>query len=1033
MSTPNENLGSFVELNVNNEIKKFDIFKNEGEKRIFVNANIGGKSYKISVYYSDIVPITEAEKILKEKLESIILVTKDVFKDPNITKLQITDKTITASTRNETQQVKYKATTELYNEVQSLRSSLENVSRTTTTVAPPTLDEFLHEIEFKTEAITGRCLSNISEMHNREIDHLSKVSDRYNKLEMKLTNFQNGRGDLNELPQLKANFETEMDELRLDFNVNIQRNFTRIQDTVQELTTDFNAVVDHREKLEIALKTANDTGTGTINELQAEIKKCEGTEHHLEKQIKAINCEMSKFHLSTHPASQYEQQCQAYASVVEKKLSLLEEKFELQKVDQGKLKIATPKGQNPDPKATSTLSNTQAKRYDAINKELDAAPKFSSTFKIQPPDLNRVSLMSTKEAKELNKVSKELQWGNSHLNNALANPANWTDIYSIQIKQSDGGRMYAFSTINQPIGELNHGGVTAGMRKTTTERPANMYKTTHYMVGSEEPRHVSYRGGQFPSVTAAKIAIRNIVENLANDETASAIHINSLLTPVTLGKPDRGLLKAHKANIKQALEELYNNENNGELKAKYKVLKDNFIFSNFGVNEGAVGEMKGMHAVGWHTSTFKYNNDAAKELRETLNTHLENMNVEEIPTDPAEMKKFIAKLNALPALTEVGLEMDEIWANNDFAKGKVGDNPFKLPAMWKVMDGLMGIASYLNCMSGKDRTSRTESSAQHIADEIQMNTAEHRAKLKATFEELKSNIPKENQGKIKAWEANKEILTAACFTEGDLVLLFELLITDGANIPEKEKRTIDLKSEIKKLIHQKVENAQVSFGIDKDSYSGTTTNETFMKGKKEGILTSSPLGTSMGIGTTGFSTHTPLRESHIGDIKLMPTSAYAEKSRGSVPTTKKDLAELKKRHREAYNLRLSQTNNGSLEITQTNTGLPGFKVKGGKPLQKFSSGFDRDYVNYKIGQAKLGQAKLGQAKLGSMNEASLKELFSDLTGLNELSPSVRLKYEKQMAEAVNKNGNFEATLNEIYSKIEKDKFETLYPKGSVNF
>lgn len=354
----------------------------------------------------------------------------------------------------------------------------------------------------------------------------------------------------------------------------------------------------------------------------------------------------------------------------------------------------------------------------------------------------------------------ELKWGKSHLDKALQTAANWTDIRSVVVKKSAAGRLYAAVVVNEPLLEENQSGAPAGLLKDKKiKRPINLFKTTSYILGRDQKpigEVVSFRGGQFATVDSAKAAIEAIQNNLPDGVELTELHINSLLTPFyfTSVVKDRTLLKVHKESIEGALKDLR--------------LEIPLTLSNFGVNEGAVGQYERGNItlpakLGWHTAVGEYDNAAVTKLSESINTRLETLSEVEDFNDP----ENVAMLDKLGAIYEVGLEMEAIWANNDYADARIGNNQFKMPALWKTMDALLGIPCYTNCKSGKDRTGKVESNAQENLDEIFMNIADQKRLLKEVFTQASANL----SGKAdhqKVWNEFEAALTSACFTKTKL-------------------------------------------------------------------------------------------------------------------------------------------------------------------------------------------------------------------------------------------------------------------------
>ena len=660
----------------------------------------------------------------------------------------------------------------------------------------------------------------------------------------------------------------------------------------------------------------------------------------------------------------------------EKREALLEKKGELErKIEQSSF---------------SLVRYYYKKKLKGIDKDLSKAPTNEMLEEAKGKLLNALTevntseLKSIKECKAYNREFHELSWGSSHLNQALKPPANWTDIRTTCIQMSEGGTAYVVSSINEPLNVKETGGVPTGLRSHEKERATNLIKTTAYVLDSKGSPHnpvVSFRGGQFPTVEAAKEALVQIKEALG-EKPLTALHINALLTPtaMTALKEDKALLVAHNNNILEAL------KNPG-----FEDLKRNVAISNFGVNEGAVKqlEIKGITvpvASGWHTSIGDYSNKASQKLNASLQQFFKKSFDEMTPQER----------DRIPAILQVGQEMEAIWAKNDYADATVGNNQFKLPALWKTMDALLDVVCYTNCMSGKDRTGKVESSAQDYLNAISMNTLDQKAKLNTFFDpdpeiySIKSELSEPNKG---VWEGAKEKLTSASFTEKDLESL-------------KDKLTIsadEFNETLKRLIETKIKGVENSLKLEGD--------KPFMQAKTTG---STFLPRALQINVNDISTNTPLRESQQIDLKTFPslvvTSVYEKSPDG---LTNKE-AFLEKKQREAINSRLSQVSSGSLQVTQMNTGRPGFKVEGGEPLARFSSGFDREYVLFKL-------------------DKKTDLIFENLTGLDELDNETKNKFLNEFRHILNsgplKKGG--ASYIPLLKEIEEAKMKTMFPTGKV--
>ncbi len=330
-------------------------------------------------------------------------------------------------------------------------------------------------------------------------------------------------------------------------------------------------------------------------------------------------------------------------------------------------------------------------QLDQMSEELAKAPSSDYLAHIQANIasglMSPAQILSHGAAKKAQKkYDKELAWGESHINQALAAPSNWTDIYAVSLRRGKDGRLHAFATELKPLGTRN----PSSMRTVNPETPTNLWKETSYLIGREDEPFVLFRGGQFPTEAAAKEAVRLMRENGAEGKV---LHNSALLTPAAIGVPDRKMLREQKAHFLAADEDA--------------------IVSNFGVNEGAVGEKrllgKDLRA-GWHTSILDYTNDAIARLNQAL---------------PQQLKGHLLKM---------ARRLDQIWSQNLFADASSTDNQFEAPALWAAIDHFLGIIDYLHCKSGKDRTGQTVAYALHLMHEAMIEVEDEALHDKPVFD-----------------------------------------------------------------------------------------------------------------------------------------------------------------------------------------------------------------------------------------------------------------------------------------------------------
>ncbi|MBA2728144.1 MAG: hypothetical protein H0U49_08240, partial [Parachlamydiaceae bacterium] len=517
------------------------------------------------------------------------------------------------------------------------------------------------------------------------------------------------KSELGYLHTLKSKMQYESLNLKKEFDVAQKDLFDKLESDLVRLTEIHNKAVEDRMLAE------GKDNPSKINAMKA-------YEKNMQSRIIECNSLISQMGLPTNEFTTTKSHVHNFVAVVDKKLCLLERKLKHQ--------------QNPI---------AGSKKLEKIEKILGNAPSFEAmqqSSKAIKESLTKpaVKIVDHHEAKALNLAHPELKWGESHMNHALTLPANWTEVRSSMIKLSSAGKMYVSVTLNTPLNIGKEGGVPSGMRshKAFKHRATNLMMTTSYLKDSKGryDERVTFRGGQFPTKMAAKEALMQMIQNLPKGQKLEKLHINSLLTPTafTAFIRDKALIAAHRENILGAINELMLDPKSD--RESLQKLKNEIAISNLGVNEGAVGELKYKflrfpYKFGWHTSIGMYSNEASQKMNQALNTWMDGIDKE----NPS-----ISNLDRLGAILEVGQEMEAVWANNDYANPKVGNNQFKMPALWKTMDGLIDVVSYTNCMSGKDRTGEVESSAQGYIDEINMNIADQKCKLIKTFDDTYNSL-----------------------------------------------------------------------------------------------------------------------------------------------------------------------------------------------------------------------------------------------------------------------------------------------------
>ncbi|MBT5954157.1 hypothetical protein HOG98_05490 [bacterium] len=710
-----------------------------------------------------------------------------------------------------------------------------------------------------------------------------------------------------------------------------------------------------------------------------------------------------------------------------------------------------------DPSITNKTAKT--KEDKKVFSSLKESPFLNDDGHLDEPKIKEHLLPLTNELEEnyeainpklmkakMKEISTHFSWGASHTNLSLTATENWTPIQRFAVKTSKSDQTYISITEMTPLHEGP--GVPAGLRdhEDFKERTTNFFQTNHYILGQEETsEQLSFRGGQFPTVNAAKSAMLTMMSLTKSND----FHINVLLTPITpirpiINKSDKKLLADHKANIMISLREikaaLDTSEKKGTLtpeqenivnalkfsdytSEKLNTIIQNLSLANIGVNEGAVGEFetKGLHLpfikAGWQESA-KYLNESFKQTNIKLNALFEKKEdiLSKIRNGASLDESEISILKRLPAITQITLDMDQVWASNDYAVASVGNDQFKFAAQAKVLNELLDTVVYEDCMSGKDRTGEVESDAFAMQDEITMNTLEHKEKMKsylAKHVESISDLRVKDIIENKIYE-NVELLTSPLFTEKDLDRLFKY---ETAN---------DFQECVWILTREKVSISQELL----------TAND--KAPNRKGVLRQKEIGHSVFSTTKEISIYTDTsKQSKLGNLVYSffnrftapgpydsETKSYKMNLKDMKPDEfKKYVSRLKEQHVYAKNRRQSVMGSGSLRITQVNTGATGFKVEGGEPLKLHLSGFNRDYVTH----------RLMDAAINKKSKEEINALLFDLTGLYELSDAdqqkARIVIEKATSEL--SKSKIPKSISELYKTIEDIKYASTNPKTKV--
>lgn len=920
MEPPDVNPVNFI--NYKNLQLPLNIEKSDEGTKLTTWINVNGNDLKVTIEHpeqlDDAAIETEMQTALVKafalaKAFSVGTTTSKVSVDPE-NKSEITkDRRVTS----------YDSSTELFTEEKnSIEGSLPQVLNPTTQFERANQIRKINKASqlFETEAPEKRAVVGF----DSRFEKAKSLATRIETLEMRKTSFLLGRYNdiyqkLDTHPNLNA-LRAELKKYSLDLKTEFDQKqaalFEQMEKELVSMTENYNEVV----------QLIKDCPRGVPGErgerIQAKLTELVQARDEMSAKIAECNLLIGKTNLTTNPLTRAKAKVMDFAAVVEKKMELIEKKA------------------------------GDALREEKFAKLLKKAPSNEVMNEIVK-DLHRTlvldkqELQSTSEAEKSYKTHHHLKWGASHLNQVLTTPANWTELRSVLVKTDRAGKAHVAVTINTPLLIGEAGGVPAGLRADSKyeKRPTNLFKTTSYIAKVPESTLVSFRGGQFTTKEAAKATLEAILQEGSD---LDSLHVNALLTPMFLEKlkKDKRLLREHKANVLAAARELGIPENR-------------LVFSNFGVNEGAVGEIRLgplRSKLGWHSSIADYDNEAVVRLNDQISTKLNSGD--------------LSLLDRLGAIVQVGLEMEAIWANNDYAESNVGNNQFKMPALWKTMDMLLGNTSYTNCMSGKDRTGLVESSAQDNMDEIFMNMADQRKSNEAVFDEsFRGN---------RIAPMYKKILTSPCFDSLELKEHLDKI---------RYMTAADVKVYIEQIVKQKFESAKTILG-NRLFEQKENVSSGFFKTGVSGIPTTDPKRNQVRMTfpeMTGTSVYLPVRPSE-------------------------------NRQREAQNRRLNLLS-GGLQITQVNTGKPGYLVKGGQSLEQFSSGFDRSYV---LDRLDKGADKDELKRLLGLNELSRKRAEQHLEQLIEIR-------EKEDLSDVAKEKAWTAVLREI----EKDKQKSLSPKAKV--
>lgn len=586
--------------------------------------------------------------------------------------------------------------------------------------------------------------------------------------------------DKSGLQTAKLALHDDLMKVRDEHEQSEQEKFDVLKSALTKLTTDYNQLIDLKElapaedkaNIEAMEKIAKEK----IDQLKAKLAEQEittGSHRIFESKTAHLHAVVEKRTALLEKKFELEERISKKSVALVDRVKLWRVNSQLKVIDQGSMIVKRERilaqykelydSIYQDPSVSTKDRRDLAKKMRRLNSLVKQLQKVENKL-AQAPSLKLIEeigahiseglrqpshAIDPTSMKALYKMSEQqLSWGQDYHYIALAHPVNWTTIHRSALKMSSSGRLYASITVLEPLKERQESGVPSGLRSDGRyhDRPANFHKTTNYLLGHEkETETSSFRGGQFPTEKAARKALTTMMR----ESNVDGFHINSLLTPtLSIIKPDKNLLKKHKQNIDAALKEIHRQVaraeqriegpsediqelmNKGYTSAKIQAIMGQSAMSNFGVNEGAVGEKRIFTKelrVGWHTSIGKYSNDAAAKISTRIQKKLEDLE-DKLEKGEKLSDEDLRLADRLGVIVQFGQKIEEVWARNDYATAAVGNDPFKLPASMKVLDLLIGLTVYSNCMSGKDRTGEDDADAQRLLDEINMSLIEFRKK-----------------------------------------------------------------------------------------------------------------------------------------------------------------------------------------------------------------------------------------------------------------------------------------------------------------
>ncbi len=625
--------------------------------------------------------------------------------------------------------------------------------------------------------------------------------------------------------------------------------------------------------------------------------------HHLQSHFSTSTVSIDHYRCSLHVAAKF-RLLELKSELEELKLDLKKNSREIKSVEKRIKLIEEHSKKTPTARKAELLSIDEAKKeYQKCNDMYLVEQKGWSPVKLVALDING-------------------------LNRALCLPGNWLNKREISLGIS-GDNAYVNVTEVSPV-EIEGKYSPSGQRKRNPTTPPNFQKTETYILDEdgnkiESSVSVCYRCGVFASKKSAEKALEEMAR------AGKPIYDDSLLTPSSVPNfihEDRKLLENHVA---------FSNEVATD--KRYELLQ-----SNFGINVGATKgyKIEGL-VMGWHSSLVDYNNPFVEKVNERLIEWFKDA------------ERDLNKVKEAAAVYQLTLEMEAIWAKNDYARADVGDNPAKLPGTARVLMEKLGFTVNQHCKSCKDRGSVAEGYGTKVHLEMEMKRQNYRKFLE--------NVQGAHQDFS---EEEKEALTSGLFTEKEIIEIVT-------------KSTVDHHDFLKARVKHKIDDIRQHLNLKENQRGPFDPKEIDVRPYSSHKLK---------MNLEGIEETTPKRDSDpsvVLNAGLMEPSIYDEKENLERANT------IKANRRNAVLM--------GLAITKENTGVAGIKQEKGM-IGALYSGFDRDYAM--------------KVREEALNNQNFDHLYNIL-GLKELDNKLRVSFENRLK---NPDEDIEALLKEIESAKE---------------